>query len=56
MREIVPTVHPETPLPEVLQAVVSTRLNRAIVVDARDRLVGIVDRADILRTLVEPLR
>src|SRR5205823_13598219 len=41
MRKDVPIVHPETPLNEVLQAVVSTRLNRALVVDAGRRVVGI---------------
>ncbi len=39
MRHDVPMVHPDTPLPEVFQAIVSTRLNRALVVDEDRRVV-----------------
>lgn len=56
MRKIVPTVHPETPLPEVLQAVVSTRLNRAIVVDAAQRVVGVVSDRELLDRVTPALR
>ncbi|HEY6001819.1 MAG TPA: DUF190 domain-containing protein [Anaeromyxobacter sp.] len=56
MRRDVPTVHPETPLPEVFQAVVSTRLNRALVVDADRRVVGLVTDAEMLERLTPSLR
>jgi CBS domain-containing protein len=48
MRRDVPTVHPESPLPEVFQAVISTRLNRALVVDEERRPVGLVTDAELL--------
>ncbi len=56
MRRDVPTVHPDTPLAEVFQAIVSTRLNRALVVDADRRLVGIVTDAELLERLTPSLR
>lgn len=49
MNRHVPTVRPTTPLPDVLDAVVSTRLNRAVVVDDERRPVGIVVDADLLQ-------
>jgi CBS domain-containing protein len=48
MRRDVPMVHPDTGLPEVFQAVVSTRLNRALVVDVDKRVLGIVTDAELL--------
>lgn len=48
MRRDVPAVHPDTPLGEVMQAVISTRLNRTIVVDAERRVVGIITDAELL--------
>ena len=56
MRRDVPTVHPDTPLPEVIQAVISTRLNRALVVDADRRVVGLVTDAELLERLTPSLR
>jgi CBS domain-containing protein len=56
MRRDVSTVHPETPLPEVFQAVVSTRLNRALVVDQDRRVVGIVTDAELLERITPALR
>jgi CBS domain-containing protein len=56
MRRDVPTVQPETPLPEVFQAVVSTRLNRALVVDSERRVVGLVTDAEMLERLTPSLR
>jgi CBS-domain-containing membrane protein len=56
MRRDVPTVHPETPLPEVLQAVMSTRLGRAFVVDAGRRVVGLVSDAELLERVTPALR
>jgi CBS domain-containing protein len=46
-----PVVRLETPLPEVLHAVLSTRLNRAIVVDADRRPIGVVTDAELLGRL-----
>ncbi len=56
MRRDVPTVHPDTLLPEVFQAVISTRLNRALVVDAERRVVGLVTDAELLDRLTPSLR
>src|SRR6266567_3049570 len=56
MRRDVPTVHPETPLPEVFQAIISTRLNRALVVDAERRVLGLVTDAELLERLTPSLR
>jgi len=55
-RQDVPTVHPDTPLPEVFQAVVSTRLNRALVVDADRRVVGLVTDAEMLERITPSMR
>ncbi len=56
MRRDEPVVHPETPLPEVFQAIVSTRLNRALVVDSDRRVVGLVTDAELLERLTPSLR
>ncbi len=56
MRRDVPLVHPETPLPEVFQAVVATRLNRALVVDADHRVAGLVTDAELLDRITPSLR
>jgi CBS domain-containing protein len=55
-RRDVPTVFPETPLAEVLQAVISTRLNRAIVVDHGRHVIGIVTDAELLERVTPSLR
>jgi CBS domain-containing protein/PII-like signaling protein len=47
----VPVVHPDTPVAEVLDAVVSTRLNRAVVVDDARRVLGVVSDAELLRRI-----
>ncbi len=51
MRRDVPTVSANAPLGEVLDAVTSTRLNRAIVVDSERRVLGVVTDADLLAKL-----
>ncbi len=51
MRRQVPTVHANSTLPEVLEAVVSTRLNRAVVVDDHARPLGVVTDAELMRRL-----
>lgn len=56
MRRDFPLVRPETPLPEVFQAVVATRLNRALVVDAEHRVVGLVTDAELLERITPSLR
>ncbi len=56
MRRDVPTVHPDTPLPEVFQTIISTRLNRALVVDSEHRVVGLVTDAELLDRLTPSLR
>jgi CBS domain-containing protein len=56
MRRDVPTVHPDTPLPEVFQAVISTRLNRAFVVDEDRRVVGLVSDAELIERITPALR
>ncbi len=56
MRRDVPTVHPDTPLAEVFQAVIATRLNRALVVDRDRRVVGLVTDAELLERVTPALR
>ncbi len=56
MRHDVPTVFMDTPLPEVLQAVVSTRLNRCIVVDSERRVMGKVTDAEVLERVTPNVR
>ncbi|HLH73406.1 MAG TPA: DUF190 domain-containing protein [Chloroflexota bacterium] len=51
MRTDIPTVGQAAPLAEVLDAVISTRLNRALVVDDHNHLVGVVTDAELLRRL-----
>ena len=56
MRRDIPMVHPDSPLPEVFQAVISTRLNRALVVDSERRLVGVVTDAELIDRITPSLR
>ncbi|MGC4116743.1 MAG: DUF190 domain-containing protein [Myxococcales bacterium] len=56
MRTDFPKVHPDTPLPLVLQAVVSTRLNRCLVVDESGRVLGKVTDAECLERMTPALR
>jgi CBS domain-containing protein len=56
MRRDVPTVFLDTPLPEVLQVVVSTRLNRCVVVDKERRVMGKVTGAEVLERVTPSLR
>lgn len=51
MRTDVPRVAADAPLGEVLDAVTSTRLNRAVVVGADGRVLGIVSDQDLLAQL-----
>jgi CBS domain-containing protein len=52
MNRTVPTVRPDATLPEVLDAVVSTRLNRAVVVDDAGRPAGIVVDTDLMQRVM----
>ena len=51
MRTDLPVIRHNARLPDVLDAVVSTRLNRALVVDDEWRVVGSVSDAELLRRL-----
>jgi SulP family sulfate permease len=56
MRADVPTVAPEAPLDEVLRAIISTRLNKALVVDGGRRVVGLITDAELMDRLNPSLR
>ena len=56
MRRDVPTVFPETSVPEVMKAVFSTRLNRAVVIDAERRVLGLVTDAELLERVTPSLK
>ena len=53
MRRDVPAVSLHAPLSEVLDAIVSTRLNRAVVLDEQHHVAGIVTDAEVVRRLGE---
>ena len=55
MRTQVPSVSLQASLPEVIDAIVSTRLNRAVVIDEQRRVVGIVTDAELVRRLGDVL-
>jgi len=56
MRRDVPTVFLETPLPQVVQAVISTRLNRCVVVDHERRVLGKVTDVEVLERVTPAMR
>lgn len=51
MRTAAPSVRGDANLAALLDAVVSTRLNRAVVVDDENRVLGIVSDAEVLRSV-----
>jgi CBS-domain-containing membrane protein len=51
MRRHAPVVREDARLAEVLDTVISTRLNRAVVIDQEGRVKGIISDADVLRRL-----
>jgi CBS domain-containing protein len=51
MRADVPSVPADAGLPQLLDAVISTRLNRAVVLDKNDQVVGVVSDADVLASV-----
>jgi CBS domain-containing protein/PII-like signaling protein len=56
MRRDVPTVFSDTLIAQVVQAVVSTRLNRALVVDAQRHVVGLITGLELLQRVTPALR
>jgi CBS domain-containing protein len=50
-KEPLATVRPESPVEEVLQLMERARVRRMPVVDARDRVVGVIALADVVRAL-----
>ncbi len=56
MRRDVPTVFPDTAIAQVVQAVVSTRLNRALVVDTERHVVGLITDVELLQRVTPALR
>jgi CBS domain-containing protein len=56
MRTDVPAVGPDAPLPEVLRAIVSTRLHKALVLDADRRVLGLVTDGELMDRLSPSLR
>ncbi|HZU78125.1 MAG TPA: DUF190 domain-containing protein [Dehalococcoidia bacterium] len=56
MTTTVPTLPADAPLPQVVNAVASTRLNRAVVVDAERRVLGIVTDAELVERLTPQAR
>jgi CBS domain-containing protein len=53
VRRDVPAVSLHAPLSEVLDAIVSTRLNRAVVLDEQGHVAGVVTDAEVVRRLGE---
>ncbi|MCC6175914.1 MAG: DUF190 domain-containing protein [Chloroflexi bacterium] len=56
MTRHVPVARLDAALAEVLDVVISTRLNRAVVIDEAGRVRGVVSDADVLRGLEAPAR
>jgi CBS domain-containing protein len=55
MTHDVPAIRVDTTLRQVVDAVVSTQLNRAVVVDAEERVIGIVTDAELIDRLTPAL-
>lgn len=56
MQRDVPTVHPDTPIGEVLQTVASSQHNRCFVVDAQSRVIGLITDTELLERITPSLR
>lgn len=56
MSTVVPTVSADTPLPQVVNAVAATRLNRVVVVGDARRVLGIVTDAELVERLTPQAR
>jgi CBS domain-containing protein len=53
MNHRVKTANPSTPLSEIADIMVSNKVNRIPVVDENKKVVGIITRADIIKTMIE---
>ncbi|NTV62323.1 MAG: CBS domain-containing protein [Oscillochloris sp.] len=51
----VPTVHPDTPLPETIERLLETAKRRVVVIDDERRVVGIISDGDVLRRARRPV-
>ena len=56
MKTPVYTVRPESPLVEALRYIVEKNIGRVIVVDEKDRPVGVIDREDLIRFFLSKYR
>jgi CBS domain-containing protein len=56
MRTDVPMVHPDARLPEIIQAVTATRLNRCLVVDHDRHVLGKITDGEVLERMTSSLR
>jgi CBS domain-containing protein len=56
MNTTVPAISADAPLPDVVNVVASTRLNRAVVVDAERRVLGIITDAELIERLTPQAR
>ncbi len=56
MATAVPTMAAESPLPQVVNVVMSTRLNRAVVVDSTRHVLGVVTEAELVERLTPEAR
>jgi CBS-domain-containing membrane protein len=56
MRTDMPMVYPDTGIPQILQAVTSTRLNRCLVVDHERHVLGKITDAEVLDRVTRALR
>jgi len=56
MRRDVPVVFPDSPLPEIFQAVIATRLHRTLVVNRDRHVLGLITDADLLDRVTPSLR
>lgn len=56
MNTMVPAIPADAPLPEIVNVVASTRLNRAVVVDAERRVLGIITDAELVERLTPQAR
>jgi CBS domain-containing protein/PII-like signaling protein len=56
MTKDVPTVHEDAPVSHLVNVIISTRLNRAVVVDADQRPVGVVSDAELIERVTPEAR
>jgi CBS domain-containing protein len=56
MTKDVPVVHEDDPVPHLINVVVSTRLNRAVIVDGARRPIGVVSDAELIERVTPEAR